>query len=251
MLHAVEHWQPDGRVPNSLDDESLTRIAGFPIGRAGVFARELRASALDSGGVLIGWATVNRPNERAARERARKDQDRAERDVEDAGRRAAGQEPLRFDLTPYALAWREQYDGDMARGVKHVRPLRALELEYGRDEVLRRWKVMLSGTDHRFASGAALRQGWGSYTGAAGDRQTEHRRAANAFFDILVTHGLLTNSGTLEKLARLETEGVIKSAEKFAALLRAIDRDTVRNARVRAFAVAHIEERLGPDVLCA
>lgn len=221
---------PDGNVAG-LTAEQLASAAGWQATSADTFQAAYVSACVDRDGNALGWDFAGQSVKRASAKR----DDQAKRDAED--RKGNW-------LTPYADAWKEAYGGDMAVD-RNVRDLKKLQEEYGEAEVLRRWTLMLKRQPADFAGAHKLRQAWGTYEGGTADGMTKRRRRATAFYDLLIKHGILSMSQAMQRIQQLETDGVIKSAEKFVELLRRCDRDLLRTARVPAFAHAHIEERLG------
>lgn len=70
-------------------------------------------------------------------------------------------------MTPYAEAWREQYQGDMSIGPA-TRPLSKLRETHGEEETLKRWRHYLAATEALYANAARFAATFGMWDKANG-----------------------------------------------------------------------------------
>lgn len=232
VLCWMSEHNPEGNV-GAMVPEEIGAAAGVPKTQQFDFGHGFLAACADASCDIIGWASIGQPAKRAAAKRL----DQAERD-------GAEREDRGNWITPYFDAWKEAYGGELAVA-KNAQALKKLEAQYGAEEVLQRWVVMLKRNQPQFANAHLLVQGWATYAGGERDGMSRRKRAAAAFFDIVSKHGLVSMAGAGDAIRKLEQAGTIRSADRFIELLRRCDRNLLRDARVPAYAISHIEERLG------
>lgn len=167
---------------------------------------------------------------------------------------ASGKKPDRTWLSPYCEAWKAEYDGEMPVE-PNVAALRSLEKARGAGETLRRWTILLAGTESKYASAAKLKSGWGDYD------QPKHRAAlpgraiafqdeASVLWDRYKTHNLLTRWPAEEYpriAARMVDEGHYPSVPAVLDELRVTQPWSLADARTDQWAIGEVAKRLaGP-----
>jgi hypothetical protein len=137
-------------------------------------------------------------------------------------------------ITPYAEAWREQYQGEMSIGPA-TRPLSKLRKDFGEEETLKRWRHYLAATEALYASPARFAATFGTWE-KAGAKSFDMERARERW--TFYGNMQLTNWATVEpRLSQIEP--VLR-----AELEKVKPWQIARTARDVTAAIAEVARRL-------